>query len=49
MTFDLEPEFHRRPESSSKVKVMGQSSRSHEKNVVKVVGLTSSDGFVVIS
>jgi len=35
--------------SSSKVKVIGQSqsSRSEEENVVKVVGATSSEGFLV--
>ena len=32
--------------SSSKVKV-SQSSRSHEENVAKVVGATSSEGFLV--
>jgi len=34
--------------SSSKVKVIGHSSRSQEENVGKVVGATSSEGFLVV-
>jgi len=33
--------------SSSKVKVIGQSSRRQEENVAKVLGATSSEGFLV--
>ena len=33
--------------SLSKVSVIGQSSRSQDENVVKVVGATSSEGFLV--
>jgi len=33
--------------SISKVQVIGQSSRSREENIAKVVGATSSEGFLV--
>ena len=33
--------------SASKVKVVGQSSRSREENVSRVVGATSSEGFLI--
>jgi len=33
--------------SSSKAKVIGQSSRAHEENTAKVVDATSSEGFLV--
>ena len=34
--------------SSSRVKVIGQSSRSQDENVFKVVGVISSEGFLVL-
>jgi len=35
------------PRSSSKVKVLGQSSRLQAENVYKVVGATSSEGLLM--
>jgi len=35
--------------SHSKVKVIGETSRSEEENVTKVIGATSSEGFLVLS
>ena len=50
MTFDLDIWHAGSPlqcRSHLKVKATGQSLRSHEENVAKVVGSTSSEGFLV--
>ena len=38
---------HLEPFGRSRIKVIGRSSRSQEENVTEVVGVTSSEGFIV--